>query len=314
MIGKDPRVLLFSGGLDSFIAWHFLGKPPCVYFDIGLPVCKEEIRVIKELGVPVTIDTSVNLADREVEGDSKFIPARNLYYAMLACKYSAEIYMAGLSDDNVNDKNRDIFREFSRTLSTLNNRDIKILSPFWEYTKADIVKWYLKEVGDTKSLIKTGSCYDLTEGNYCGKCRCCFRKWVALWVNRIYLPFYNRDLMAEYFKKARRGLYVPQRNDNILQTVREFLKKKTYCVDIDGVLTNEIEGHDYANRTPNRVNIGRVNSLHRAGHIIKLWTSRFSEDRKVTEKWLEEHGVRYHSMLLGKPQYDFIIDDKAIFL
>jgi len=312
---EDRRVLLFSGGLDSFIAWHYLNKPPCVYFDIGLPVCQQEIRVIKELGIPVTIDTSVNLADREVEGVNKFIPGRNLYYAMLATKYADKIYMAGLSDDNVNDKNKGIFQEFSRTLSTLNNKEIKVLSPFWEMTKADIVKWYLQNVGDTESLVKTGSCYELTEdSNYCGKCTCCFRKWVALWVNGIYLSFYNRDLIAEYFKKARAGVYVPKRNDNIIRTVRAFLKKKTYAIDIDGVLTIETEGHDYAVRTPNTENISRVNSLYRAGHIIDLWTSRYPKDKEITEAWLEKHGVHFHSLTLGKPQYDFIIDDKATIL
>jgi len=311
---EDKRVLLFSGGLDSYIAWHFLGKPPCVYFDIGLPVCKEEIRVIKELGVPITIDSSINLADREVAGDSKFIPGRNLYYALLATKYADEIYMAGLADDNVNDKNPGIFEEFSRTLTILNNKPIKVMSPFWEHTKADIVKWYLENVKETEQLIKTGSCYDLTEGNYCGKCRCCFRKWVALWVNGIKLPFYNRDLIAEYFKKARSGVFVSQRNDNIIRTVREFLAKKIYSVDIDGVLTIETEGHDYANRTPNVENINKINALYRAGHTINLWTSRFPVDREVTEAWLEKHKVNYNSLSLGKHQYDFLIDDKAIFL
>jgi hypothetical protein len=222
--------------------------------------------------------------------------------------------MAGVADDNVNDKNPTIFVEFSKTLSTLNNRNIKILSPFWEHTKADIVKWYLEKVGDKEALIKTGSCYNLTEGNYCGKCRCCFRKWVALWVNGIHLPFYNRQLIAEYFKKARRGVYIPQRNDNIITTVRQFLAKKTYSVDIDGVLTIETEGHDYVNRTPNLENISKINSLHRAGHIINLWTSRFPVDREVTEAWLEKFGVKFHSLYLGKQQYDYIIDDKMTFL
>jgi 7-cyano-7-deazaguanine synthase in queuosine biosynthesis len=316
MENTDNRVLLFSGGMDSFIAWHYLGKPKCVYFDIGLPICKEEIRVIEELGVPITIDTSVNLVDREEEGDSKFIPSRNLYYAMLACKYGDVIYMGGLKDDNVNDKNPDIFRDFSSLLTIMHNRTIQVKSPFWDMTKADIVKWYMKNVNDvTDALVETGSCYDLIEGrNYCGKCRCCFRKWVALWVNGIKLNYYNRNLMAEYLKAARAGKYVEQRNENIIKTIRDFLGKKTYYVDIDGVLTIETEGHDYFNRTPNKANIEKVNALFKLGHNIVLWTSRYPEDEEVTEVWLQMHNVKYHNLILGKPQYDFIIDDKAIAL
>ena len=308
------RILLFSGGLDSFIAWHYLDKPPCVYFDIGLDICTEELKVIKKLGIPVLVDRSINLVDREEEGDNKFIPGRNLYYAMLACKYSDKIIMAGVADDNVNDKNADIFREFSRTLSTLNNREIKVVSPFWEMTKADIVKWYLENVGDKEALIQTGSCYDLTKGSYCGNCTCCFRKWVALWVNGIQMPFYNRDLMAEYFKKARRGLYVSQRNSNILRAVREYLEKKTYCIDIDGVLTIETEGHDYEKRTPNVENINRVKSMYRSGHTVLLFTSRYPEDKEVTEEWLDKYAVPYNTLLFGKPYYDYIIDDKTTIL
>lgn len=34
-------------------------------------------------------------------------------------------------------------------------------------------------------------------------------------------------------------------------------------VDIDGVLTNETEGHNYENRTPNKTNINIVNRIYK---------------------------------------------------
>ena len=145
-------------------------------------------------------------------------------------------------------------------------------------------------------------------------CRCCFRKWVALYVNGISLPFYNRKLIVEYFKKAKAGEYVEQRNENILKTVKDYLKKKIYCIDIDGVLTNETAGHDYANRSPNIRNINAVNSLHRLGHRILLYTARYPEDELITKAWLLTFNVKYHELKLGKPQYDFIVDDKTISL
>ena len=76
------EVLLFSGGLDSFVAYYYLNKPKTVYFDIGLEVCKREIEIVKKMVPDTIIDTSINLKDREVPGDTKFIPGRNLYYAM----------------------------------------------------------------------------------------------------------------------------------------------------------------------------------------------------------------------------------------
>jgi len=83
------------------------------------------------------------------------------------------------------------------------------------------------------------------------------------------------------------------------------------AVDIDGVLTNETEGHDYKTRTPNFDNINKVRKAYHDGHAIILFTSRFSQDRKVTIQWLKKYGVPFHKLILDKPQYDHFVDDKA---
>jgi len=313
-MSNTNEVLLFSGGLDSYIAWHYLNKPQTVYFDIGLNVCKREIEIIKKLDIPVIIDSSINLANRETSGDTKFIPGRNLYYAMLATKYGNTIYMGGLKDDKVNDKNEEIFKTFSNVLSILNNKPIKILSPFWDMTKADIVKWYLDAGLDPLTLVQTGSCYDLSKGHYCGRCRCCFRKWVALWVNNIRLPFYNKEMLEEYKQRAEDNMYDSQRNTNILQAINKFESQdcRIFYLDIDGILTNETKGHDYENRTPNVLAIDKVNNLVKNGEIVILWTSRFGCDRKITLDWLQKYGVKFSDILFDKPQYDLFIDDKTI--
>jgi uncharacterized HAD superfamily protein len=80
-------------------------------------------------------------------------------------------------------------------------------------------------------------------------------------------------------------------------------------IDIDGVLTNETKGFDYENRTPSRKMIAKVNQWHREGHVIVLFTSRWEADRSVTRKWLRDNGVKYHTLILGKPVFDLYIDD-----
>lgn len=85
-----------------------------------------------------------------------------------------------------------------------------------------------------------------------------------------------------------------------------------YAIDIDGTLTIETEGWDYAKRTPNFQRIAGVNKLIAEGHEVVLYTARFEEDREVTKIWLADNGVKYHRLILGKPQYDFYIDDKAL--
>ncbi len=86
---------------------------------------------------------------------------------------------------------------------------------------------------------------------------------------------------------------------------------KKVFVDIDGVLTHETEGHDYKERTPRSPMIQYINELYESHHIT-LYTARFGCDREITLKWLKENNVKFHELIMDKPQYDFLIDDRAI--
>ncbi len=44
-----------------------------------------------------------------------------------------------------------------------------------------------------------------------------------------------------------------------------------------------------------------VNKWYDEGHIICFFTSR-KQPREVTEKWLQIHGFKYQSLLMGKPR------------
>lgn len=87
-----------------------------------------------------------------------------------------------------------------------------------------------------------------------------------------------------------------------------------YCFDIDGTLCTRNDG-DYARAEPFPDRIAVVNSLHAAGHVIKLFTARGSTTgidwRDVTERQLLTWNVRYHVLVMGKPEADVFIDDKA---
>ena len=64
--------------------------------------------------------------------------------------------------------------------------------------------------------------------------------------------------------------------------------------------------------------------LNSNGHIIKIFTSRYmgrNNDNinfvkkkyyKIVEKDLIKWGVKFNQLILGKPSYDYIIDDKAL--
>ena len=88
--------------------------------------------------------------------------------------------------------------------------------------------------------------------------------------------------------------------------------QKTIAVDMDGVLCEDDgDWTTYATRTPLNENIRRVNALH--GRKV-IYTARLEQDREVTEKWLQQHGVQYNDLVLGKLVYDYIIDDRSVAL
>lgn len=87
-----------------------------------------------------------------------------------------------------------------------------------------------------------------------------------------------------------------------------------YMVDIDGTICDTVN-KDYEKATPIEDRITKLNWLYDQGHEIHYWTARGTTSGKdwkeLTERQLNEWGCKYHSVKLGKPDYDMWIDDKA---
>lgn len=96
-----------------------------------------------------------------------------------------------------------------------------------------------------------------------------------------------------------------------------------YVFDIDGTLCTDTQG-DYKSAQPFIDRIALVNLLFEEGNRIILYTARgmgsSNNERQVAiQKWetftraqLEEWGVKYHGLFLGKPSGDIYVDDKAL--
>jgi len=87
-----------------------------------------------------------------------------------------------------------------------------------------------------------------------------------------------------------------------------------YCFDIDGTIcTNTWGAYEKAQPLPDRIKV--VNELFRKGNKIKLFTARGSTTgtdwRTLTEEQLSSWQVNYHELIMGKPEADVFIDDKA---
>lgn len=89
----------------------------------------------------------------------------------------------------------------------------------------------------------------------------------------------------------------------------------TYCFDLDGTLCTNTEG-EYEKAKPYINSIGALNQLYEQGHTILIQTARgFTTGvdwRILTEKQLNEWGIKYHQLHFNKASAHVYVDDKAI--
>jgi|TARA_R100000234_G_C5002105_1_gene180783 hypothetical protein len=87
-----------------------------------------------------------------------------------------------------------------------------------------------------------------------------------------------------------------------------------YCFDIDGTICST--NCEYKDAVPYLEVIEWINKKYDEGHHIQFFSSRGTKSKidwfKFTLDQLDDWGVKYHSVKLGKPDYDLFIDDKGI--
>lgn len=91
--------------------------------------------------------------------------------------------------------------------------------------------------------------------------------------------------------------------ENVSPVLRDGIKN--YLIDIDGTICDDIPNEEpermlTANVYPDALKT--LNKWYDEGHVICFFTSRTEEHREYTEIWLDKHGFKYHSLLMGKPR------------
>ncbi len=216
-------ILLFSGGLDSYIAWHYLHKPKTLYVDLGHRYAAHEVEVVKRLVPDTIIDTRLNLADQE-EKDAN-IPLRNVYLTMIASHYDDDIILVVQKGEmDIPDRSVRFFNEFSVFLSAMLKKTKTLTTPFFLMTKTAMVTWYLNVGLDPNILLSTRSCYSPGELP-CGNCSACFRRWVAF-INNDMSEEYESDITkysenTNYLDRLRAGHYDPVRTKETLNALKK---------------------------------------------------------------------------------------------
>lgn len=224
----DEEVLCFSGGLDSLIAYYYLGKPKSIYVDLHTKYSEQEKKCINRLtyhfGLDVEFVDGPNLNIFEV-GENAYISKRNMLLALIASYRGNKVYIVGIKGDNVEDKNRLAFKTMEYAFNTIQKESeevVKIESPFWNKTKGELVKWFLNNVEDAEELMKLSrSCYS-DSVKPCGNCPSCLRKWFALKYNKVdcddwfkVCPF-GTVIYNEYMSRASNGHYDRERCEEMI--------------------------------------------------------------------------------------------------
>lgn len=86
-------------------------------------------------------------------------------------------------------------------------------------------------------------------------------------------------------------------------------------VDFDSTLTTgetKPWWQEPLNEQPDWGMIEIVNDLYKQGHTIIIFTARREEVREETKYFLREWGVMHHAIVMNKPGYKMLIDDRAI--
>lgn len=183
------KVLLFSGGLDSYICSRMWEPDILLYCAIGHRYQESEIETIKQIGVDVTIDDRLFLGDKEL--DNAIIPLRNLMLIGIASYYGKSIGLGVLKDEINPDKSQTFRNQVTSILSTCYAKSYwseggtyQVEYPISAYDKVSLIKYFLKNGGTVSELLKTRSCYKTTD-NPCGHCSACLKRYIAMRLNDI---------------------------------------------------------------------------------------------------------------------------------
>ena len=191
-------LILYSGGLDSFILYHYAKKQypdaevQAVYYRHGQPAMQKELDrlpswvIQKEMEWLDEHNGPVAMKTKPTEG-AIFIPGRNMAFITLAaCQFTPdEIWMGSVANEVTaasTDKNQLFVDKMNDILNYVLDpfleNGIKVRIPFVEdgMGKIEAVRWALDHGITKEEILNTPSCYGEDDIS-CGVCIQCLRRW-----------------------------------------------------------------------------------------------------------------------------------------
>jgi 7-cyano-7-deazaguanine synthase len=197
------KVLLYSGGMDSWIISKLWEPDIKLYIDIRGSYSQEEIARLPEDVVIESLDLS------RFERADKIVPLRNLFFVAIASLYGTEICLGATAGDRVLDKSH-IFADISTELLDFlwrpqhwtRERNIKVVLPFKDLTKTGLVRLYVNKGFDLdEAYFNSFSCYTPVNNKPCWSCKACVRKYIAFRENGYLFPIEDEQKSLEFIKQ-----------------------------------------------------------------------------------------------------------------
>lgn len=204
------KVLLYSGGMDSWLISHIWKPDAKVYVNMHTRYSEAEIARIKQNEPDVQI---VDFPLGQWERDDAIIPLRNLYLIMVICNITkdrdVEICLGATAGDRVLDKSYTFIDKATDLLNYLyqpqhwipSGKKVKINIDFKNKTKTQIIKQFVDNGGNLEDAFNYSfSCYNPVNGKECWHCKPCFRKYVSFKLNGYIFDKHIDETVYNYLK------------------------------------------------------------------------------------------------------------------
>jgi 7-cyano-7-deazaguanine synthase in queuosine biosynthesis len=180
------KVLLYSGGLDSWLISKLWQPDVCLYVNTGTDYGREELKRLPSNVIIVEFP----LAQFEWKDNTRTIPMRNMFLSMIGAMYGNLICLGSLVGDNAVDKTPEfmskanvIFEHLWQPYKTYEGKKVELVMPFKSYTKTDLLKTYLQQGGRIEDAFNESfSCFSpikTSKEKSCYNCQPCIRKAIA---------------------------------------------------------------------------------------------------------------------------------------
>lgn len=212
---SNKVAIMYSGGLDSLIGYHYaisLGLDPiCINVGFGHDYDTKEQTSIKSLG-----SWSPTIHRLNIEGlhdlirtrlSNQIIPSRNVLLGVIGSMVAPRVWLHALDGEQngkEHDKSERFFEDTTKLLTFTNEffqPQSIVETPFGHLSKGETIALGLKIGIPLEIMFETSSCYNANQKK-CGQCLTCVKRYLAFAENGIIEPGYDANpLDSDYFKE-----------------------------------------------------------------------------------------------------------------